>query len=301
MPTLDTLAESFRRHLLADQKSPNTVRRYLTAIQALRLSLEKRGEPTEIERITRDDIRTLLADRAPTVTPSTLNGDFRALRVFFRWCVDEDEIEKSPMDRLHQPRIPETPPPIYSERELVKIIGACEGKRFIDKRDMVIIRLLVDCGMRRSELAYLRVEAVDLDQQLLRVVGKGRRERIVPFGNKSAISLDRYLRARDKHPLHGHPQLLLGQMGPLTDNGLYQAIRERAKKVGVDTTGHAVHRFRHTWAHRWLSEGGQEGDAMRIAGWRSRSLLDRYGASAATDRAIKAHRDRSPGDHLNER
>jgi integrase len=82
----------------------------------------------------------------------------------------------------------------------------------------------------------------------------------------------------------------------MTDNGIRQMLRRRAKQCGLDHLH--PHMFRHTFAHRWLSEGGQEQDLMRLAGWRSREMLARYGASAADQRAREAHRRMGLGDRL---
>jgi integrase len=105
-----------------------------------------------------------------------------------------------------------------------------------------------------------------------------------------------YLQVRDRHPRAHEPWLWLGLKGHLTSNGVAQMLRRRGAEAGIDHLN--PHRFRHTFAHAYLAGGGQEGDLMRLAGWSSRTMLQRYGASAATERAIEAHGALSPVDRL---
>ena len=109
--------------------------------------------------------------------------------------------------------MPEQPVPIVPEEGLQRLLAACAGKTFDARRDTAIVMFLLDTGARRAELAGLRVADLDLDLDVALVLGKGRRERALPFGRNTAVALDRYLRVRTRHKLAGLPWLWLGRAG----------------------------------------------------------------------------------------
>ena len=114
--------------------------------------------------------------------------------------------------------------------------------------------------------------------------GKGGRPRIVKISYDAARAVDRYLRARARHPQAWRDRLWLGagDRGPLTTSGIYQVVVRCGRQCGVQVW---PHRFRHHFSHTWLERGGPEGDLMELNGWSSPQMLARYGASARSARA----------------
>lgn len=296
---IDDLAASWIRDLRAADRSPKTIKQYMLAVNQFRDWLIAHDRPPIAESMTKRAIATWLGDLADLGRePATLQIRFKALHRFVGWLVAEEELARDPMAGLQPATVKPKPVPMLSDADVTKLLHTCEGKEFTARRDQAILRVLFDCGIRISECAGLEVADVDLKHHdVVHVHGKGDVDRAVPFGAKTGRALDRYLRARRDHRLANTTDALwLGIRGGLTADGVEYALKKRAREAGLEHI-HA-HQFRHGFAHRWLLNGGQERDLKRLAGWRSDAMLERYGNSAADERAREAFKRMRLGDRL---
>jgi site-specific recombinase XerD len=262
--------------------------------------------PTNIESITREHLEEwLIGMRDAGRRPTTVAARYRSVQQFFKWASDEGLIARSPMATMRPPKIPDSPPAVIRDEALSALLRSVEADRsFAGRRDAAILRLFIASGARLAEIAGLRWNPsdptsndIDLEASLIRVVGKGGRERPIYVGTKAIRALDRYLfDHRRGHRLAGMKWLWLGPKGRFTDSGIAQMVRARGDAAGL--TGLHAHAFRHAWAHANLAQGMQEGEVMMLAGWRSREMLRRYAASTATERALDASKRSGLADRL---
>jgi site-specific recombinase XerD len=295
---------SWTRHLRAENLSPATVVTYTQSVSRLTEFLEARGMPLEVAHVRREHLEAFLEDLLGRFAPATAANRYSGLQAFFRWLEAEGEIKDSPMARMKKPKQPERLAPVMPDADVKRLLGAVrEGAReatFADRRDAAIIRLFLSTGARLSELADLRYdpdhpETNDVGERAIRIrSGKGRRERVSDIGLKGDRALDRYLRARAKHPQAALPWLWLGPKGRLTATGITQMIRRRGEAAGIP--GLHPHLLRHR--PRTVLRGRFPGVGRRdLLGWRSREMLRRT-PPAPREAGPRRRPTPQPGDRL---
>jgi site-specific recombinase XerD len=224
------------------------------------------------------------------VSSSSIETYYRRLKTFFVWLVNRGHLSANPLSLIEHPRVEEKVIPTVAEEDICSLLelldprhARTEGERFRALRNGAIVWLLVDTPIRRAELGALRVGDADLDGARVKVMGKGRRERLMPLGEASLLALWEYLRVR-RSPL-GH--LWLDEHGqPLTPQGIYILLKRLGERAGVPNLH--THRFRHTFATSYLRNGGPERYLRIVGGWRR--IPDTYFRTLDAEDVARAHR-----------
>jgi integrase/recombinase XerC len=182
---LQVLNRSFRRTLEAENKSPRTIEAYTDAVRLLASYCQAHGHPLLASDLEREHVQAFIADQLARWKPATAHNRYRGLHAFLKWAVTEGDLETTnPMEGMRPPQLPEQPVEVVGPDHLARLLKTCEGRDFSSRRDTAIILLLVDTGMRRAECAAMTLDDVDLDQRIVRVLGKGRRPRALPIGRR---------------------------------------------------------------------------------------------------------------------
>ena len=280
------LLHAYLSHLRARNLSPKTIK---ATEEYLRLFLHEHDPLTVSKR----DIETYLGDMTARCQPSTVWTSWRHLRGFYGWLHAEGDIESNPMASVHKPVVPPTEVRVLSQDEVRRLLATCSGRSREDRRDLAILALMLDTGLRLSEVARLSIDDFGADNTL-HVFGKGRKWRTVALGRTSATAVRRWLRI-----LPGDADTLwAGKKGPLTPTGIRTLVKRRGREAGLQVH---PHQLRHTFVDNWLRNGGSEVDLARLCGWTSTRMAERYAQHRADERAVTAHQSVAPLDSLTPR
>jgi len=281
--------------------SPSTIREYRRDLRDFAAYLTPPGENTlplsEVDhRLIREFVSSLYDRR---LEKSSIARKLAALRTFFRFCVREKLASQNPARLVGTPKLPKRVPRILSAEEMNSFLDGLEdtararkprhGRRsqprlgpvaiFRIKRDRAILELLYASGLRVSELVGLDLENVDLDGQMLRVLGKGRKERVVPYGSKAQAALDAYWPLRDEILARTTPDFsavfLNWRGGRLTTRSVHNRVRLYARLANVNWDLHP-HSLRHAFATHLLIDGADLRAIQELLGHVSLSTTQRY-------------------------
>ncbi len=273
MPIPDPDVESFLL-LYATQRSPRTVdayRRDLGALAAFRDGPVAQTTTAELER-------WLASMRADGLAPSTIARRLAAVRSYFRHQLLLGARTDNPAAALKPPRRPRSLPRTLSPAETERLIDAATGTAPRPMRDRALVELLYGAGLRVSEALGLQKASVDLDERIVRVLGKGGKERIVPLGRPAADAVRRYLALGRPHLDRRHrPDLFLNARGgALTRAGAFLILRRLAERAGLEPGRVHPHLLRHSFATHLLEGGADLRSVQEMLGHADLATTERY-------------------------
>ena len=252
--------EHFRDYLGFDRGlAARSVEAYGRDVGRLVECLLSRGfqGPTEVSHT---DLRAFIFHLKDLgLAPASSRRSISAIRTYFAFLLEEGAVDADPTDRLEFPGTWRTLPTVLTHPEVLALIEALPEDHPMYWRDRAILELLYATGVRVSELVTTRVADLDLEEELLRVMGKGSKERVVPVGRVAAAAAARYL--RDVRPGldrgTGEGAIFLNRRGgPLSRMSIWSTVKEAAKRSSVEKRV-SPHTFRHTFATHLL-EGGAD-------------------------------------------
>lgn len=296
-PNVLDMLSSFELQLSAERKSPATIKNYGDGVKAFTRWCDTTGTPPELTKVNVQRFIADLLDRGAEA--GTADARLRALKRFASWLSDPDGgdcLDTNPLAGMGPVKVDRKITTALDADELKRLIKACAGRNFIDRRDEAIVRLMAESGARAGEVVGLTTKDVDLKRGLVTITrGKGGKGRIVPIGPQTGMAIDKYMRLRALHQLAYTPALWLGGQGKSFGyHALHKALGARAQAACIENFH--PHLMRHTAATRWLAAGGSEGGLMAVAGWSNRTMLDRYTAASASQRAADEARGLNLGD-----
>jgi tyrosine recombinase XerC len=274
--------EKFISYLEVEKNSsPHTILNY-------RIDLEdcvRFADSTPVEKIDYLLLRRFLAHlRAKNFKPRTLARKLSALRSFFRFLLREGLVTHNPAELLLTPKLDRTLPKFLSEDETVLFIEAPDRGTDAGRRDRAILETLYSAGIRVSELVGLNVEDADIVGNIIKVRGKGRKERLVPIGNKAAAALRDYLSRRR----HQSRAVYLNKSGTrLSDRGVRDIVNKHMLKAAL-TQHISPHVLRHSFATHLLNRGADLRSVQELLGHVNLSTTQIY-THVSTERLKKVY------------
>ena len=220
----------------------------------------KRRKIENAAEVKREDIVAFLAnEREKGLKGSTRSRRTAAIRMFFRHLKERRLIAANPSDLMDAPKKALALPRVLSEQEVFAILDAVKDDDPVSLRDRAILEVMYGCGLRVSELCELKREDIVAEGELLRILGKGSKERIVPIGAAAGRALTAYLEGSRESFSRGNlaeTHIFLTRFGkPFTRQGVFKIVRQRAVAAGIAANRISPHVLRHCFASHMLSHG----------------------------------------------
>jgi len=285
----EALVEQFYAHLRDERNySPLTIKAYAEDLSALLAYLETHGQlerfPEQIDRLA---VRGFLAEQGTLgLGKRSLARRLSALRSLYKFLLRRGMVQASPLDGVHGPKLGRPLPKCLNENEMKTLLNAVQGPAWADARDLAILELLYGAGLRVSELSGINLEDLDLERGLLRVRGKGRKERLLPIGGCAQRALAGWLLRRGEAAAGranvpagssaGGAALIVNRFGTRLDvRSVRRLLDKRLARAGLPK-GATPHTLRHSYATHLLDRGADLRSVQELLGHASLATTQIY-------------------------
>lgn len=273
---LDAFSEYLR---VVRGRSERTVRAYRFDLKRFfDFLISERGHLV-LDEVSRVDVRAFLFKERTDNQNVSLARKLSSLRAFYRFMVREGRLTANPALEVEPPRYPRKQPKFLTVDEVFALVECPDPVDPVGMRDRAALELSYSCGVRVSELVGLDIEDVDLEQGLVRVMGKGSKERLVPLGRKAVAAIQAYLSVRGNlggARAAGSNALFLGKRGGrLNDRVFRRSVEEYVNQLALDR-GVSPHALRHTFATHMLEAGADIRAIQELLGHAGLSTTQKY-------------------------
>ena len=277
-----------------NELSPRTIDDYSQKVGAFVMFCQSQGvkEPKEVMP---NHVRVFLLVLRERIQPSSVHDYYGCVNRFFNWLVSEGILEQSPMVRMSPPRVPKQVIQPFSQDDIRRMLVVLDEDSFRGYRNKAVVLTFLDTGLRLSELAAIQVSDIDFNNGIIKVMGKGRKERFVRVGKGAQRAILRYLLLRKDQ----QPCLWIGENGePIKARGIQSLIKRLGKRAGITDARCSPHTFRHTFAVSCLRNGMGEFSLQSLLGHTTLQMTRRYVQTFGVSDALSAHEKASPVDNL---
>lgn len=293
-PTVTEATNGFLASCKARNLSPQTYDYYRHRLTAFAKFLEANGGDKAAAEVTTADVRAFLTQQLEENSPTTASHSYTALSAFYKHLEREGYVNQNVMARVEKPKRRKTLIQTLSAAQVEALLRTCVGRGFYAVRDRAALLALLDTGLRASELCGLELDDLSLEEQTMLVLGKGDKERVVPFGASVKSALVSYLNKRGDDA----GAVFVNHFGePLTRYGLRGMVIRRGQEGGITGVRLSPHTLRHTMAVSYLRAGGDVFSLQKLLGHSDLSMTRKYAELSEQD-VLEKHRRFSPMDAL---
>lgn len=285
------LLESFAFACRLKNLSPSTMKCYAERLAYLvryAASVDK-----ELEDLNNRDLQFYIMQTIDSVSAATVNGRIRVFKVFYKHLSEEGLIDADPMRKIRLIRTEQRVKPVLSVEEMSRVLAQFNRKTFCGARDYCMILLTYDSMLRLTELLTLNLGGIDLHAKLVKVFGKGRKERCAPFSDKTAKAIHTYL-TRFRRDVTGELLFPMSNGKQITARRGHRIFSNAGKKADLYVHPHLV---RHSSASQFIRMGGSPAVLQKILGHSSLAITQRY-VHLSNDDMHEAYERFSPASRL---